>query len=141
MASSIKSTLNHMKQSTVISQEWEFLVGEFKAGRTLITPLHSPASFLEWRGYSNEFNSYVEQVRNRGWRCMNEHEARAYLISTPQNKSIVWMSWLGYRGCRWHIVQHFGITQSKPSQTAKTVAEHLTELYQDKWASQSDQSH
>ncbi len=123
----------HRKNPDPIGLYWEALIPEFSQGNTTATPLDSPESMSLWVGKNKDFDYYVESIKAGNWRCMNTHEARVYLIQTPKNQSIVWMSWVGYRGSRWHIVQHFAIGRTKPTVTAQKFAEQLAHHYQEKW--------
>jgi hypothetical protein len=122
-----------MKINTINSTVWKYLITEIHKGKTIAKPLWSPEEILSWKGTNNDFDFYVEAIENGQWRCFKEHEARAYLIITPNNKSIVWITWLGNRGCQWHVPQHFPIENSKITKAAKNIANQLIENYQEIW--------
>lgn len=113
---------------------WNYLVDQYRDGNVTVMPLRSPDMLLAWRGKNQDFDEYVDAVSRRNWRCLNRHEARIFLIQTPCHASIVWMSWLGYRGCRWHVVMHFAMNRDEPTAAAKRAALNLTEKYQKVWS-------
>jgi len=112
---------------------WDVKIDNYVEGKTKIIALNSPMHILDWTGKNPELDEFVGQVERRGWRCLQKHEARVFLIQTPKNSSIVWMSWLGYRGSRWHVVRHFAIHRDKPTPTACYLAKSLAEKYQEEW--------
>lgn len=112
---------------------WECRVEAYVVGRTKVSPLDTPKKILDLRGLNEDFDFYINTIARRQWQCINAHEARVYLIQTPLHKSVAWMSWLGRRGCRWHIVQQFSLSDAAITRTAKHVAADLAIRYQEKW--------
>ena len=122
-----------MKMNTFNSAVWEYLVTEIHKGKSKATPLWSTEEILSYKGKNKDFDFYVDAIEYGQWRCFKKHEARAYLITTKKNKSVVWISWLGYRGSRWHVTQHFPIENSTVTKTEKNIAIKLIENYQKIW--------
>ena len=122
-----------MQINTSNSSIWEYLITEIHKGKTIATPLWTTEEIISWKGTNKDYDFYVDAIENSQWRCFKQHEARAYLITTPKNKSIVWITWLGYRSSQWHVTQHFPIENSTVTKAAKDIAIQIIENYQKIW--------
>ena len=110
------------------------LVAAFTVGRSTVTPLVSEKDLLSYKSQNSEYSEWIKEIDRRGFQCLKKHEARVFLIETPKNKCIVWLSWLGKRGSRWHLVKYFLVDDSKYTSTVKKMLEILLIRYQDEWA-------
>lgn len=103
---------------------WPSFIEQFEHQGLLIEPVQTEVNLLDLAARSKELGEWVQCIRPQ-WHCLNNHEVRVFLIRGPDDDSIVWISWLGRRGSRWHITQHFPVDRSELSVSHQEAADEL----------------
>jgi len=117
---------------------WHGLIDQLKINRSSVKLLNSKDQLFNFKAENSEFSEWIAEIDRRGFKCLIKHEAMAYLIQTPHNSCIVWISWVGARGSRWHIVKFFPLGKSSLTYSIKNMAQILVNSYQDAWVMSND---
>lgn len=112
---------------------WETLVSAYNIDRCKVIPVTSATEMSTLNGYNLEMDRCLKFGFEQRWEHFINHDMRVFLIQSTRCKSVVWITWLGYRGSCWHINQHFAAGMAKPPKNHKVIAQHLIEKYQQAW--------
>lgn len=111
---------------------WTSLIQEFEVNLCKIIPV---SSYVEITSLFDSLHN-TEYLRRRfSLECGGylDHETRIFIIQSEKNKSIAIISWIGRRGCRWHVIDHIAINRQKPIRKHIKIAQDLAEKYQVAW--------
>lgn len=115
--------------------QWVCLVPQFYVRNVSVSPVRTDEELLKLIDYleNQDLSSYIDHALKRSWERFQAHECRVYCIQSPRQTSLLWMSWLGRRGSRWHVMQHFVRNRDDLPVGHKVAADRLVKKYQAAW--------
>ena len=123
----------------LLANNWVSFISDKYYSRTKVTPLTSIASLLLFLGNDFSMDILLDSQLKNNWSCFLDHQIRAFKIETQKSCSIVIITWLGRRGSRWRVFNHFEIWGKRLTKTHKNVATLLAMEYQKRWEMAEDQ--